>query len=101
MRTGTVASAICAARNRRAPTTISKLRSFSGRTSKGERTPWVGSQSPWPFNASAFKITYYLTDGPNNEVPIGRRTIHFKHARRKAMSGGSGLPYFVGVPDGI
>jgi len=29
----------------------------------------------------------YLTDGPNNEVPIGRRTIHFKHARPKAMSG--------------
>ena len=32
------------------------------------------------------KITY-LTDGPNNEVPIGRRKIHFKHARPKAMSG--------------
>jgi hypothetical protein len=29
----------------------------------------------------------YLTDGPNNEVPIGRRTIHFRHARPKAMSG--------------
>jgi hypothetical protein len=29
----------------------------------------------------------YLTDGPNNEVPIGRRTIHFKHARPKAMAG--------------
>ena len=23
----------------------------------------------------------YLTDGPNNEVPIGRRSIVFKHAR--------------------
>jgi hypothetical protein len=32
------------------------------------------------------KITY-LTDGPNKEVPIGRRTIHFKHARPKAMAG--------------
>ena len=32
------------------------------------------------------KITY-LTDGPNNEVPIGRRSIHFKHARPKAMAG--------------
>jgi hypothetical protein len=32
------------------------------------------------------KITY-LTDGPNNEVLIGRRTIHFKHARPKAMAG--------------
>lgn len=29
----------------------------------------------------------YLTDGPNNEVPIGRRTINFKHARPKAMAG--------------
>jgi hypothetical protein len=32
------------------------------------------------------KITY-LTDGPNNEVPIGRRSIHFKHARPKAIAG--------------
>jgi hypothetical protein len=32
------------------------------------------------------KITY-LTDGPNKEVKIGRRTIHFKHARPKAMAG--------------
>jgi hypothetical protein len=23
----------------------------------------------------------YLTDGPNSKVPIGRHTIHFKHAR--------------------
>lgn len=29
----------------------------------------------------------YLTDGPNNAVPIGRRTIHFKHARPKALAG--------------
>jgi hypothetical protein len=29
----------------------------------------------------------YLTDGPNNEVPIGRRTIHFKHARPRALAG--------------
>ncbi|MHB1674004.1 MAG: DUF6088 family protein [Acidobacteriaceae bacterium] len=29
----------------------------------------------------------YLTDGPNNEVPIGHRSIHFKHARPKAMAG--------------
>ena len=35
------------------------------------------------------KITY-LTDGPNNEVPIGRRSIHFKHARPKAMAGPEG-----------
>jgi hypothetical protein len=29
----------------------------------------------------------YLTDGPNNEVPIGRRNIQFKHARPKALAG--------------
>jgi hypothetical protein len=29
----------------------------------------------------------YLIDGPNNEVLIGRRNIHFKHARPKAMAG--------------
>ena len=29
----------------------------------------------------------YLTDGPNNEVLIGRRSIYFKHARPKAMAG--------------
>jgi hypothetical protein len=32
------------------------------------------------------KITY-LTDGPNKEVPIGRRVIHFKHARPKVLAG--------------
>jgi len=32
----------------------------------------------------------YLTDGPNNEVPIGRRTIQFKHARPKALGGPEG-----------
>lgn len=32
------------------------------------------------------KITY-LTDGPNNQVPIGCRTIHFKHARPKVLAG--------------
>jgi hypothetical protein len=29
----------------------------------------------------------YMTDGPNNEVAIGRRSIHFKHAGPKAMTG--------------
>src|ERR1700745_4009260 len=42
MRTGTVGtSAICAARQCRAPATISKPFSVRGRTSRGERTPWV------------------------------------------------------------
>lgn len=29
----------------------------------------------------------YLTDGPNSEVSIGRRSIQFKHARPKALAG--------------
>jgi Family of unknown function (DUF6088) len=29
----------------------------------------------------------YLTDGPSKEVPIGRRSIYFKHARPKALAG--------------
>ena len=32
----------------------------------------------------------YLTDGPNKEIVIGRRSIHFKHARPKAMAGPDG-----------
>jgi hypothetical protein len=32
----------------------------------------------------------YMTDGPNNEVPIGRRSIYFKHAGPKAMTGFDG-----------
>ena len=37
----------------------------------------------------------YLTDGPTKEVPIGRRTIYFKHARPKAMSGLEGKSALV------
>src|SRR6202043_984315 len=29
----------------------------------------------------------YLTDGPSKDVPIARRTIHFKHARPKTIAG--------------
>jgi len=29
----------------------------------------------------------YLTDGPSKEVEIGPRSIHFKHARPKAIAG--------------
>jgi hypothetical protein len=32
------------------------------------------------------KITY-LTDGPKHEILVGRRTIFFKHARPKTLSG--------------
>ena len=32
----------------------------------------------------------YLTDGPNNEVPTGRRSIMFKHTRPKVLAGYEG-----------
>jgi hypothetical protein len=35
------------------------------------------------------KITY-LTDGPNSKVLVGRRTIHFKHARPSSIAGHEG-----------
>jgi Family of unknown function (DUF6088) len=37
----------------------------------------------------------YLSDGPNKKIPIGRRVIHFKHARPQALSGGEGKPALV------
>jgi hypothetical protein len=37
----------------------------------------------------------YLTDGPNKEVPIGRRSIYFKHARPKALTGPEGKTALV------
>jgi hypothetical protein len=37
----------------------------------------------------------YLTDGPTNEVQIGRRTIQFKHARPKALAGPEGKSALV------
>jgi len=37
----------------------------------------------------------YLTDGPTNEVLIGRRTIQFKHARPKALAGPEGKSALV------
>jgi hypothetical protein len=40
------------------------------------------------------KITY-LTDGPNKEVAIGRRVIHFKHARPKGIAGLEGKSALV------
>lgn len=37
----------------------------------------------------------YLTDGPNQQVSIGRRSIHFKHARPKAVAGLEGKAALV------
>jgi hypothetical protein len=37
----------------------------------------------------------YLTDGPNKEIPIGRRVIQLKHARPKALAGLEGKPALV------
>jgi hypothetical protein len=37
----------------------------------------------------------YLSDGPNKEVQVGRRTIHLKHARPKALAGLEGKSALV------
>jgi len=37
----------------------------------------------------------YLTDGPNKEIPIGRRVIHLKHARPKTLAGLEGKSALV------
>ena len=37
----------------------------------------------------------YLSDGPNKVVPIGRRTIHFKHARPQTLPAGPGKAALV------
>jgi len=37
----------------------------------------------------------YLSDGPARKIQIGRRTIHFKHARPQALAGGAGAPGLV------
>jgi len=34
----------------------------------------------------------YLSDGPNQKVQLGRRTIHFKHARPHVLGHEEGLP---------
>jgi hypothetical protein len=37
----------------------------------------------------------YLTDGPNKEIPIGRRVIQLKHARPKTLAGLEGKSALV------
>lgn len=37
----------------------------------------------------------YLTDGPTTSVPIGRRTIYFRHARPKVLAGLDGKSALV------
>src|SRR6266404_8234132 len=32
----------------------------------------------------------YLSDGPNKEIPVGRRKIYFMHARPQALAGEEG-----------
>ena len=34
----------------------------------------------------------YLSDGPSTKIQIGRRAIHFKHARPQALAGSTGAP---------
>jgi hypothetical protein len=55
---------------------------------------------PWAANLLGLstqvpaKITY-LSDGPSRSVPIGRRTIQFKHARPQAFAGHGGKSALV------
>jgi hypothetical protein len=55
---------------------------------------------PWAANLLGLstqvpaKITY-LSDGPSRSVPIGRRTIQFKHARPQALAGHGGKAALV------
>jgi hypothetical protein len=37
----------------------------------------------------------YLSDGPSTKIQIGRRNIHFKHARPQALAGCGGSPGLV------
>jgi Family of unknown function (DUF6088) len=37
----------------------------------------------------------YLSDGPSKDVPLGRRTIYFKHARPQALAGEDGKSALV------
>src|SRR5580658_394307 len=37
----------------------------------------------------------YLSDGPASKIQVGRRTIHFKHARPQALAGSNGTPGLV------
>jgi hypothetical protein len=37
----------------------------------------------------------YLSDGPATKIQIGRRNIHFKHARPQALAGSGGAPGLV------
>jgi len=34
----------------------------------------------------------YLSDGPATKIQIGKRNIHFKHARPQALAGSAGVP---------
>jgi hypothetical protein len=59
----------------------------------GRRQRWkIMPEGAWAANLLGLSTQVpakiiYLTDGPNNEVPIGRRRIQFKHARPKVMAG--------------
>lgn len=65
------------------------------------RQRWkIVPDGPWAANLLGLSTQVpakiiYLTDGPNKEIPIGRRTIQLKHARPKALSGPEGKSALV------
>ena len=97
MRTGAVAtSAICAARYRRVPKTISKLRSLVGRTSKRER-----ERTPWLRMVSAFcvALTGVLTGlgRPGPELTLASGAFLVGYLKRFGVLGaGIGSQIYIG-----
>lgn len=57
-------------------------------------------EGPWAANLLGLssqvpaKIVY-LSDGPNKKVQVGRRTLHFKHARPHVLGGQEGMSGLV------
>jgi len=60
------------------------------------RQRWkIVPEGPWAANLLGLSTQVpskivYLSDGPKHEVTVGRRKIHFKHARPKALAGPEG-----------
>jgi hypothetical protein len=57
-------------------------------------------EGPWAANLLGLSTQVpakivYLSDGPNQNIQLGRRTIHFKHARPQALGHEQGMAALV------
>jgi hypothetical protein len=57
-------------------------------------------EGPWAANLLGLSTQVpakivYLSDGPNQKIQLGRRTIHFKHARPQALGHEQGMAALV------